>query len=114
MNLLVTTAQVSDYIGARALISSQPNVEWLLGDRGYYADWIREALKGKVIHACLPSRKQRKTAIRYDKRRYKRRNRIELMFGILKDWHRVAMRYDRSPKVFLSATALATTVIYWL
>ncbi|MEG4641524.1 MAG: transposase, partial [Sedimentitalea sp.] len=40
--------------------------------------------------------------------------RIEIMFGRLKDWRRVATRYDRCPKVFLSAIALAATVIYWL
>ncbi len=48
-----------------------------------------------------------------DKRRYKRRNRIKVMFGRLKDWRRVATRYDRSPKVFLSAIALAALVICW-
>jgi len=36
------------------------------------------------------------------------------MFGSLKDWRRVATRYDRCPKVFLSANALAAVVIYWL
>ncbi len=45
---------------------------------------------------------------------YNRRNRIEIMFGRLKDWRRVANRYDRRPKVFLSAVALAATVIFWL
>ena len=49
-----------------------------------------------------------------DKRRYRKRNRIEIMFGRLKDWRRVATRYDRSPTVFLSAIALAATVIFWL
>ena len=39
---------------------------------------------------------------------------IQIMFGRLKDWRRVATRYDRCPKVFLSAIALAATVIYWL
>ena len=104
----------SDYIGARALLSSIPNVDWLLGDRGYDADWFREVLKDKGIRACIPGRKQRKTPVKYDKRRYKRRNRIEIMFGRLKDWRRVATRYDRCPKVFLSAIALAALVIYWL
>ncbi len=52
--------------------------------------------------------------MKYDKRRYKRRNRIEIMFCRLKDWRRVATRYDRCPKVFLSAIALAAVVIYWL
>ena len=114
LNLFVTAGQVSDYIGARALLSSIPDVDWLLGDRGYDADWFREALKDKGIRPCIPGRKQRKTTVRYDKRRYKRRNRIEIMFGRLKDWRRVATRHDRCPKVFLSAIALAALVIYWL
>ena len=114
MNLFVTAGQVSDYIGARALVSSLPKVGWLLGDRGYDADWFREALKDKGIRACIPGGKQRKTTVRYDKRRYKRRNRIEIMFGRLKDWWRVATRYDRCPKVFLSAIVLVALVIYWL
>ncbi|GAA6160582.1 hypothetical protein NBRC116589_27560 [Ruegeria sp. HU-ET01832] len=113
LNLFVTAGQVSDYIGARALLSSLPDVDWLLVDRGYDADWFREALKNKGIRPCIPGRKQRKTTVKYYKRRYKRRNRIEIMFGRLKDWLRVATRYDRCPKVFLSAIALAALVIYW-
>ena len=114
IDLFLTAGPVSDYIGARALISGLPNVKWLLGDRGYDADWFREALQDKKIRPCIPGRKKRKTQVRYDKRRYKRRNRIEIMFGRLKDWRRVATRYDRCPKVFLSAIALAAIVIYWL
>lgn len=117
LNLFITAGQVSDYVGARALCSSLPTVGWLLGDRGYDADWFREALEGKGIKACIPGRKQRKTPVKYDKRRYKRRNQIEIMFGRLKDWRRVATRYDRSPTVFLSAialAALAALVIFWL
>ncbi len=64
-----------DCIGARALLSCLPDADWMLGDRGYDADWFREALKDKGIRACIPGRKQRKTPVRYDKRRYKRRHR---------------------------------------
>jgi transposase len=78
----VTAGQVSDYVGARTLLSGLPNVKWLFGDRGYDADWLREALQDKGIRACIPGRKKRKTSVKYDKRRYKRRNRIEIMFGI--------------------------------
>ncbi len=113
-NLFVTAVQVSDYFGARALCDSLPNVDWLLGDRGYDADWFRETSQDKVISACIPGRKQRKTPEKYDKHRYKRRNRIEIMFGRLKDWQQVVTRYDRCPKVFLSAIALAALAIYWL
>jgi transposase len=57
LNLFVTDGQVSDYIGARALVSGLPKVDWLLGDRGYDADWFREALKDKGIRACIPRSK---------------------------------------------------------
>lgn len=52
--------------------------------------------------------------MKYDKRRYKRRNRIEIMFGRLKDWRCVATRYDRCPETYLSAIALAATVLFGL
>ena len=60
LNLFATAGQVSDYIGARALLSGLPDVDWLLGDRGYDADWFREALKDKGIRVCIPGRKPRK------------------------------------------------------
>jgi transposase len=104
----------SIYTGAAALLNSLPSADWLLADRGYDADWFRDALKDRGIRACIPGRKQRKKTVKHDKRRYKRRNRIEIMFGRLKDWRRVATRYDRCPKVFLSAIALAATVMFWL
>ncbi|QIE43107.1 IS5 family transposase (plasmid) [Rhodobacteraceae bacterium SC52] len=114
IRFFITAGQVSDYTGARALVSSLPSADWLLGDRGYDADWFREALVEKGIKPCIPGRKSRDKPVKCDKRRYKRRNRIEIMFGRLKDWRRVATRYDRSPTVFLSAIALAATVLFWL
>ncbi len=111
IDVFVPAGQVSDYISARALLSNLPDVDQLLGDRGYDADWFRDALLDKGIRACIPGRKQRRMPVRNDKRRYKRRNCIEIMFGRLKDRRRVATRYDRCPKVFCSAIALAALVI---
>ena len=51
--------------------------------------------------------------MKYDKRRHKRRNRIEIMFGRLKDRRRVATRYDRCPRAFPSAVALTAAVMFW-
>ncbi|MEO9515962.1 MAG: IS5 family transposase [Paracoccaceae bacterium] len=112
VGLFITAGQVSDYTGAAALMNGLPEAEWLLADRGYDADWFRDTLIEKGTKPCIPGRKSRKKTIKYDKRRYKRRNRIERMFGRLKDWRRVSTRYDRCPKVFLSAIALAATVIF--
>lgn len=86
----------------------------MLGDRGYDADLFRNALKDKRINPCTPGRKSRTKPVRYVKRRYNRRNCIEIMLGRLKDWRRVATGYDRCPKVFLSAVAIAATVLFWL
>jgi transposase len=110
VRLFITAGQVSDYTGAAALMNGLPEAEWLLADRGYDADWFRDTLIDKGTKPCIPGRKSRKKTIKYDKRR----NRIERMFGRLKDWRRVSTRYDRCPKVFLSAIALAATVIFWL
>ncbi|GGG61116.1 hypothetical protein GCM10011415_03950 [Salipiger pallidus] len=64
MDLSLTAGPVSDHIGARALFSGLPNVTWLLGDRGYDADWFREAFQDNKIGHCLPGGKQRKTHLR--------------------------------------------------
>ena len=110
----MTAGQVSDYTGAKALLSGLPAADWMITDRGYDADWFRDALKDKGIRSCIPGRKSRDKPVCYDRRRDKHRNRIEIMFGRLKDWRRVATRYDRCQKVFLSAIAFAAAVIFWL
>ncbi|RBW54940.1 IS5 family transposase [Ruegeria sp. A3M17] len=114
IRFFITAGQASDYTGAAALLGSLPDADWLLPDRGNDADWFREALADRGTKPCIPGRKSRNKTVRYDKRRYRRRNRIERMFGRLKNWRRVATRYDPCPKVFLSAIALAATVIFWL
>lgn len=86
----------------------------MLADRGYDADWFREGLKERSIEPCIPSRRNRKDAIQHDTKIYRSRHKIENMFGRLKDWRRVATRYDRCPIIFMSAIALAATVLFWL
>jgi transposase len=101
IRFFMTAGQVSDYNRAAALLDSLPKAEWLLADRVCDADWFRDTLKDKGVNPCIPGRKSRGKPIKHDKRRYKRRNRIGIMFGSLKDWRRVATRYDRSTKIFL-------------
>lgn len=112
--MFLSAGQTSDDMGARALVGGLPEAVTLLADRGYDADWFRKALRDKGIAACIPSRKGRKVPIDHDRTLYKRRHRIENAFARLKDWRRIATRYDRCPKVFLSACALAAIVVFWL
>ena len=114
LRMFLTAGQRSDYIGARALLSSLPPAKHMLADRGCDADWYREALEEKGITPCIPSRKGRKTLIPHDETRYRKRHKIENSFARLKDWRSVATRYDRCPKVFLSACALAAVVMFWV
>ena len=90
----------------------------LIADKGYDSDWFREALAALEIKPRIPGRKNRKEPIRHDPEIYKQRNRIERMFGRLKDWRRIATRYDRCAHTFMSAIAIAATedaiVIFWL
>ncbi|MEL6667172.1 MAG: IS5 family transposase [Pseudomonadota bacterium] len=114
LRMFLTAGQRSDYIGARGLLHDLPDAKHMLADRGYDAEWYREALEDKGIMPCIPSRKGRKVPIPHDVDRYKKRHKIENCFARLKDWRRVATRYDRCPKVFLSACALAAVVMFWL
>lgn len=85
VRFFITAGQVSDYTYAAALMNALPEADWLLADRGYDADWFQEGLIERGTRPCIPERKSRKTTIKYDKRRYRRRNRIERMFGKIKD-----------------------------
>lgn len=96
----------------RALIrySALSNVTWLRG--GPNVGFCLEDLPPRASEECpaaalCTGRKGRKTRIRHDRRRYKRRNPNEIMFGRLEDWRRVTTRYNRCSKVFLSVIALA-------
>jgi len=96
------------------LIDALPKAKALLADRGYDADWFRDALTSKGITPCIPPRKSRKIAVDYDKYLYKKRHKIENMFAKLKDWRRIAMRYDRCAHTFLSSICIAATVLFYL
>lgn len=112
--LELTEGQASDYKGARALIDNLPRAEEILADRGYDADWFREALRDKDIEPCIPPKKNRKVQHEYDKDLYKKRHVIENSFAKLKDWRRVATRYDRRADIFKAAITIACIVIWWI
>ena len=114
MAMLLTAGQVSDYKGAAELLGDLPEAKELLADRGYDANWFRDALQEKGITPCIPSKRNRKEQIDYDKNLYKQRHKIEIMFGRLKDWRRIAMRYDRCAHTFFSAICIAASVIFYL
>ena len=93
--MLLSEGQMSDFKGAALMLPAMPKARELLADKGYDADWFREALAKRKIAACIPSKSNRKVAIPHDAVLYRQRHKIENMFGRLKDWRRVHTRYDR-------------------
>jgi transposase len=111
---LLSKGQMSDHKGAYLLLSSLPKAKELLADKGYDSDWFRKALIAKGITPCIPPKSNRKVQHHYDKLLYKQRHKIENVFGRIKDWRRIATRYDRCAHTFMSAISIAATICYWL
>jgi transposase len=64
--------------------------------------------------AVIPSTTSRSQPIPYDKRLYRQRNLIERMFARLKDFRRIATRYDKLARNFLAGALIAAAVVWWL
>ncbi|WP_227003212.1 IS5 family transposase [Kozakia baliensis] len=111
--VLLTEGQRSDHKGAGILLPALPDACHLIADKGYDRDCFRKALAARSIAACIPSTKARKRRLSHDGHLYGQRHRIENPLGKLKDWRRIATRYDRCAHTFFSAIYLAATIIFW-
>jgi len=112
--MLLTEGQMSDHKGAVLLFSRLPQAKELLADKGYDSDWFRRALTSRGITPCIPPTASRKVQLPYDKQLYRQRHKIENLFARLKDWRRIATRYDRCAHTFMSAISIAATFCFWL
>lgn len=114
IQMLLTAGQVSDYKGAAALLSGLPQAKELLADRGYDAGWFRLALIQRGITPCIPPKRNRKFQHSYNQASCKKRRLIENLFSRLKDWRRIATRYDRCAHTFCSAICITAALIFYL
>ena len=112
--MLLSEGQMSDYKGAALMIDALPPGKQLLGDKGYDANWFRQALAARGITACIPSKASRAKPIEHDRMLYRQRHKIENAFGRLKDWRHIHTRYDRCSHTFMSAICIAAAAIFWL
>jgi transposase len=85
----------------------------LIGDKAYDTDAVRALLAERGIEAVIPSSARRTRACPFDRVAYRRRNLIERMFCRMKDWRRIATRYDRLGDNYVAAVALVATVCFW-
>ena len=81
---------------------------------GYDADHLRRSLREAGTTPVIPGRRNRKRAVRYDQKRYRDRHLIENAFCRMKDFRRVATRYDKLAANFLGNIHLAAAIMWWL
>jgi transposase len=112
--LLLTAGNINDIAVARALLQAAGPVRRLIADRGYDANHLRRFLAELQAEAVIPSTTSRRKPIPYDVTAYKDRNRIERMWCRLKDWRRIATRYDKLARNYLSGAYLAAVCCCWL
>ena len=112
--LYLTQGQTADIKGAVALAGSLPPVKYLLADKAYDANHWRGFLMNRKIEPVIPAKTNRIIHIPHDTLRYKGRNVIERMFGRIKDWRRVATRYDKLARNFMAALCLASLLCFWI
>jgi transposase len=110
---MLTPGNVSDMKAAPTLLERLEGARYLVADKGYDANALRALLRSRNTVPVIPGRANRKRRIAYDKQRYRHRHLIENAFCRLKDFRRVATRYDKLAANFLSAVALASLIAFW-
>lgn len=85
----------------------------LSADKAYDTDAILEHLANRGIDAVIPPRSHRIVQRAFDKHQYKNRNLVERFFCRIKQFRRIATRYDKLAERFASFVALTAAVI-WL
>jgi transposase len=80
---------------AEELLSAAGPIERLIADKAYDTNRMRTFLQERGIEAVIPSIARRKPIIPHDREAYRQRNLIERMFARLKDFRRIATRYDK-------------------
>jgi putative transposase len=106
VRLHLTGANAADSPHLPALIAGVRTTA-VLADKGYDADANRAAIRAAGAEPCIPPRKNRTQAIAYDRHLYKERNGVERFFGRVKQYRRVATRYDKKAANFLGFVWLA-------
>ncbi len=86
----------------------------MLGEKAYDSAALRDALQERGTTPVIPNRSCRKQPFRFNKRLYKARWLIENAFNRLKDFRRIATRYDRLAGNYLASVCLAAALVWWI
>ena len=112
--IALSPGQTSDFHLARQCLAALPPVREVVADKGYDSKALRDWLRSRGTEPVIPPRKCHKTPPSFDRAKYRTRNVVERTFCRLKDFQRIATRYDKLAKTFLAAICIVATVIWWL
>lgn len=112
LSIIITAGQAADIKQAKTLVG-EDICEDLLADRGYDSDAFRDMLNERKIRPVIPGKKNRLVPPEYDKHTYKERNAIERFFGRLKEYRRIATRYDKTTIMF-KAGIIVACILMWI
>ena len=110
---MLSGGQAHDCPPAQRLIQRTKPAKKLLGDRAYDSTQLRHWLSDRGTKAVVPNKINRKKRFRFDRKSYRQRHRIENAFCRLKDFRRIATRYDRLARNFLAAVCLVAAIVWW-
>lgn len=105
---------MADCVAADALLDQMSATDLVHGDKGYDTDAVRRKIEAKGAAPNIPPKSNRVWKSCFSPYLYRHRNAIERMFGRLKDFRRIATRYDRLAKNFHAAICIAAAISYWL
>ena len=112
--LHLTPGQDADITAAPDVLALAPLMSKLLADKGYDGDRLRAEIIEHGATPVIPNKSNRLVIHPFNKRAYKGRNVIERCFCRLKDFRRIATRYDKLARNFLASVHLAALVAYWI
>jgi transposase len=110
----LTGGEAHDCPVAERLIRRVKPSKRMLGDKAYDSAELREDLHERGTKPVIPNRCNREQPFSFSKRIYKLRWRIESAFNRLKDFRRIATRYDRLARNYLASVCLAAALVWWM
>jgi transposase len=110
----LTGGEAHDCPVAERLIRRVEPAKRLLGDMAYDSNELRQELDQHGSKSIIPNRPNRKQLFSFSKRLYRLRWRIEAAFNRLKDFRRIATRYDRLARNYLASVCLTAALVWWI
>ena len=114
LSILLSGGEAHDCPPAEPLIRRTKPARKLLADKAYDSAALRQWLQKRGTKPVIPNKSNRKQPFSFDRRSYKQRHRIENAFCRLKDFRRIATRYDRLARNFMASICLVAAIVWWI